>query len=174
VLLIAVAILLPVSARAVTLITFTNGTVADANQVNANFAALQPISGAAVALLSTIPLNVTPHIDLPAFTAPRTMTCIVSLQGFIFTINPVTPAFGPLFVGSMSVNGAGVLTDPPSSDHDSYFTKGADPTTWQAFQTSRYTIGAGSAAVGADFAVAGTGLDTSGGSLVLKGVYTCY
>jgi len=36
----ALAVVIPLSARAVNLITFTNGTVADANLVNANFAAL--------------------------------------------------------------------------------------------------------------------------------------
>jgi hypothetical protein len=38
---VSLAVLLPVAARAVPLLTFTNGTTADADQVNANFAALQ-------------------------------------------------------------------------------------------------------------------------------------
>jgi hypothetical protein len=102
----ALAILLPLSARALPF-TFTNGTVADATQVNANFAALANQQGVAPAASSAL-------IDL---TGSSTATCpggplatlrilpdgnfanfaVAPGQTFVVTEINVGLAFGPSF-----------------------------------------------------------------------------
>jgi hypothetical protein len=175
VLLVALALLIPVSARAVTLITFNNGTVADANQVNANFAALQPISGAVTASsLGPFPPG-DRQVYLPSFVAPRAMTCVVTVTGLIHVNDPnLTPTFGTM-AGAMLLNGGQGSTDPINSLLFTGYAKTADPTTWQGDQTNRFSVTAGSTvAFGCNFGIGGTGLDTNAFSLVVKGVYLCY
>jgi hypothetical protein len=76
VLLLAVAI--PLSAGAVPF-SFTNGTVADATQVNANFAALTPVVGYTQASQAGA-LSGTVNLMAPGFTPTRAMTCIVTVE----------------------------------------------------------------------------------------------
>jgi hypothetical protein len=106
------ALLVPLSAIAGVPFTFTNGTVADASQVNANFKAVTPIIGSTSTGAgfgagggggTLIPSS-------PAFTAPRDLTCLVTtvIAGFggpnaLFTAQPVvkigatTSNSGPTF-----------------------------------------------------------------------------
>jgi hypothetical protein len=108
----ALALLLPISARALPF-TFTNGTVADANQVNANFAAV--VAGQGLAPSTTANL-----IDL---TSTGSGACPQALSG-IAVANSVgsdgvgnafsIPAGQKLLLTNVSV---ALQLGPPSANH---------------------------------------------------------
>ncbi|HSY24949.1 MAG TPA: hypothetical protein VK841_22650 [Polyangiaceae bacterium] len=76
-------VLVPLTALATTVpFVFTNGTVADATHVNANFTALMPIVGANTFSGQTIN-TAGPVFEFPAspdFTAPGNLTCMVTVN----------------------------------------------------------------------------------------------
>jgi hypothetical protein len=83
------ALFIPLTAFAVPF-TFTNGQVADANQVNADFAALTPIQGSSSFSPSFAPPGMGGFFfpTSPAFTAPRSLTCIVTAEATGVTGGP--------------------------------------------------------------------------------------
>jgi hypothetical protein len=78
-LVLGLAILIPLTARALPF-TFTNGTIADANQVNANFAALVPVQGFNTVIQQPPSQAIGSQFDIlsPSFVAPRAMTCTIN------------------------------------------------------------------------------------------------
>jgi len=137
----ALALIIPISARAITLITFTNGTIADANQVNANFAALNPVS-------NFNEMNSAPAIgaqsDLlsPTFVAPRAMTCTVSAESSI--IAGSSPA-GTAFVRAIkSENGViSFASAPPQNGAKGVGFSSTAAGEWNSTQTRQFSVGAG-------------------------------
>ncbi len=89
-------VLVPFTAFATTFVTtvpfvFTNGTVANATQVNADFAALTPIIGSnAFGISSGFGANSFVFPPTPDFTAPRNLTCIVTVQSVGTAANAAT------------------------------------------------------------------------------------
>lgn len=73
-------LLIPISAVAGVPNVFTNGTVADANQVNANFAAVIPVVGKSLAAAPITGTALTQVFPSPAFVAPRDLKCIVTVE----------------------------------------------------------------------------------------------
>jgi hypothetical protein len=100
------ALIIPISARAITLISFTNGTIADANQVNANFAALTPVSGFNE-MVSLPAIGAQSDILSPTFVAPRAMTCTVTVETSVLV--PASPPGGTVFVRAIK-NENGVIS----------------------------------------------------------------
>jgi hypothetical protein len=103
-LVVALAVLVPITARAISLITFTNGTVADANQVNANFAALTPVTGFNEVLVSGTVGNVQ-DVFAPAFVAPRALTCTVSIESAL-GVTAISPSGDAFVRAAMNQNGS--------------------------------------------------------------------
>ncbi len=109
----AFLVLVPFTAFATTVpFIFTNGTVADATQVNANFTALTPIIGSNNGFASSAFDNgTTPWVfaSSPDFTAPRNLTCIVTVEAVGTAATTVTDIqFTPAIqVGSTQTRGAG-------------------------------------------------------------------
>jgi hypothetical protein len=166
------AVLIPLSARAVTLITFTNGTAADANQVNANFAALNPVSGySQVGNSGTV--GAQSNIFGTSFVAPRALTCTVHLQ------IQATPATFP-FTGSMvawaAKNENGVVTLASAGPNTGNFGMALFPVPEsQEVQTafsSQFTVASG-ATVQFGATVKGFNALTTATSLSAAVVYTC-
>src|SRR5262249_23524438 len=77
----------PIAALASVPFIFVNGTVADANQINRNFASLIPVVGKTQATANisgtAAPTFVFP--SSPAFVAPRDLTCIVTIEPYLAT-----------------------------------------------------------------------------------------
>jgi hypothetical protein len=98
----ALALLLPISARALPF-TFTNGTVADANQVNANFAAVVAGQGLAPSATANL-IDITNNGPCPEVTPPSgvNLTNLIGKNGIgsAFSI----PAGQTLVVTSLSVS----------------------------------------------------------------------
>lgn len=74
----ALALVVPLSVRAVPF-TFSNGTVADATQVNANFAAVTLLTGFNTFSI-TQTVGAQRDVLAPAFVAPRALTCTVTTE----------------------------------------------------------------------------------------------
>jgi hypothetical protein len=86
--LLLLVLLVPLSALASVPFIFTNGTVADASQVNQDFAAVLPIVGR-TSTLATIPSSPTYVFpSSPSFVAPRNLTCIVTIEPYVVTGSP--------------------------------------------------------------------------------------
>jgi hypothetical protein len=142
----ALALIIPISARAVTLITFTNGTIADANQVNANFAALNPVSS--INEMNTAfgtTLGAQSDLLSPTFVAPRAMTCTVSAETNI--VAPASAA-GTAFVRAIkSENGVISFSSGPPQNGAlgvGFSFTSAGGNSWNTTQTRQFTVGAGS------------------------------
>jgi hypothetical protein len=137
-------LLIPLSARAVSLITFTNGTVADANQVNANFAALNPVTGFNE-MISLPAIGAQSDLFTPTFVAPRALTCTVSAETSFLTQSS-SPA-GTAFVRATK-NENGVISfasAPPQNGAAGVgmsFTVGGG-NTWNQTQTRQFPVTAG-------------------------------
>jgi hypothetical protein len=79
-------LLVPLSALASVPFIFANGAVADATQINANFAAVIPLIGRSIA--SSTNTGTSSVFTFPAaasFVAPRDLTCVVTFQPYIAT-----------------------------------------------------------------------------------------
>jgi hypothetical protein len=173
VLALALAIAIPLSAGAVTLITFTNGTVADANQVNANFAALTPVSGFNQMTLGFTAIGSQSDLFTPSFVAPRAMTCTVSVETSVVASSApvgtalvratknengvISFAFGPPQNGSLGVGLALTVAGGPS---------------WNMTQTRQFSVSAGST-VSFGSRIIATGDFTSATSMIAAIVYNC-
>lgn len=136
----ALALLIPLSARALTLVTFTNGTVADANQINANFAALVPVSG-----INTMQSNgagsFTGLLATPTFVAPRAMTCTVSADSWLRASLTDPP---PRLDLAKIENDVGAVTHAaPSGSSQPTPYASADHFEYTATQTRQFLVGAG-------------------------------
>jgi hypothetical protein len=139
----AVAIAIPLSAGAITLITFTNGTVADANQVNANFAALTPVSGFNE-MNDNVVIGSQTDVFAPSFVAPRAMTCTVNVEN---TISASASPVGTALVRA-AMNQNGVISFANAPPQNGIFSAGFALTaiggnTWQATQTRQFSVSAG-------------------------------
>jgi hypothetical protein len=108
------AILIPISVRAVPF-TFTNGTAADATQVNANFAAVTPVTGFFITQV-TGPFSTNTDVLTPTFVAPRALTCVVHLDTQEI-IASSTPSGNAAITAIKFENGVvGFATAPPLND----------------------------------------------------------
>lgn len=170
----ALAILIPISVRAVPF-TFTNGTLADANQVNANFAAVTPITGFFNTRVSG-PFASTTDIFTPAFVAPRGLTCVVHLDTRISLLT-ATPAGGGSVQAAESTNGVVALAFAPPVNSAvgmgmvSTVIGGND---WSTSQTRSFTAASGaSIQFGCRVATSGDFASTTG-NLTCVTVYECY
>jgi hypothetical protein len=136
----AVAVLIPITVRAVPF-TFTNGTVADATQVNANFAAVTPVTG----FFST-QVNgalVTPaDILTPSFVAPRALTCVVHLDARMF-LNTGTPAGTDQLSAIKRENGTTSLAFAPPANGSIPTELGPNGSSYTASQTRLFTVANG-------------------------------
>jgi hypothetical protein len=74
------SLLIPLTAVASVPFTFTNGQIADANQVNADLVALTPIQGTQTFQTRPGPGSQVDLPSSPAFTAPRNLTCLVTVE----------------------------------------------------------------------------------------------
>jgi hypothetical protein len=137
----ALAVLLPLSAVAVPF-TFANGTVADATQVNANFAALAPVNG--FSYVGGTPSGSFWPIMTPTFTASRAMVCTVSTT--VTTTMSDTVSGVAILFPSKSENGsvASASAPPLGGAPVVYLMPGAGTGVYQASQTVQYSVGAGS------------------------------
>jgi hypothetical protein len=141
---VAIAILAPITARAVTLITFTNGTVADANQVNANFAALNPVIGFNE-MISLPAIGGTFDLLSPTFVTPRAMTCTVSIESS-FLVPSSSPVGGTYVRAVKSENGTlGYAFAPPQNGiaGTGYAFTAGGANAWVAEQTRVFTVASG-------------------------------
>jgi hypothetical protein len=135
------ALLVPFTAMATVPYIFTNGQIADAAQVNADFAALTPIQGTAGLSFNLNPgqnANVFP--TSPFFTAPRNLTCIVTFETTGFSGTPGETFFmsSAMKVGSTQTFGGETL----------YFTSvgnSGDEAPYSGTYTQVYTPTSGSA-----------------------------
>jgi hypothetical protein len=137
---------LPLTAGAVTLpFTFTNGTIADANQVNANFAALNPVTGYSENF-SAATIGAQADLLSPAFTAPRAMTCLVTVSAGAIPPSIGANGFGILQVAK-SENGVITLASAPPQNGTGrqYFfpAPGVNQDIEAPSQTVMFTVGAG-------------------------------
>jgi hypothetical protein len=107
------AVLIPITVRAVPF-TFTNGTVADATQVNANFAAVAPVTGFFGTTVNGALVSPT-DILTPSFVAPRALTCVVHLDARMF-FNVVGPTGTDLLSVVKRENGTTSLAFAPPSN----------------------------------------------------------
>jgi hypothetical protein len=143
--LLGLALLVPLSARAVTLITFTNGTVADANQVNANFAALAPLDGFYQSnSTGTGAIGSQTDILATSFVAPRSMTCTVYAESTIFAGSPSSMTGFAEVEPIMSQNGTiSFAAAPPRSTEVPAVYKFEVTPQWGATQTRPFSITSG-------------------------------
>jgi hypothetical protein len=141
---VALAVLVPLSARAITLITFTNGTIADATQVNANFAALTPVTGFNE-MISLPAIGAQADVTSPTFVPTRNMTCTVSVEAKI-QVPSSTPA-GGAFVHAIEVsNGTTIFAAAPPQNGavaTGFASTVAGANDWDASQTRQFTVTAG-------------------------------
>jgi hypothetical protein len=140
----ALAILIPISVRAVPF-TFANGTAADALQVNANFAAVTPLTGFNITE-ATGPFATNTDLLSPSFVAPRALTCVVHADTMEI-IASFTPS-GNAAVEAIKVeNGVvGFPTAPPFNDEfGAGMVKSVNGSNnWVTSQTRRFTVASGS------------------------------
>jgi hypothetical protein len=168
----ALAILIPLSARAITLITFTNGTVADANQVNGNFAALTPVSGFNEMNNNAVVGSQT-DVFAPSFVAPRAMTCTVNIEN---TMSASASPVGTAIVRAV-MNQNGVISFANAPPQNGVFSAGFALTaiggnTWQATQTRQFSVSAGATVSFGGRVIASGDFTASNGVLELV-IYNC-
>jgi hypothetical protein len=108
----AAGVLIPLTVRAVPF-TFTNGTVADAAQVNANFAATVPVTGFFGTDVNGALASPT-DILTPSFVAPRALTCVVHLDGRM--LMSVVPSGTDLLSAIKRENGTTSLAFAPPAN----------------------------------------------------------
>jgi hypothetical protein len=169
----ALALAIPLSARALPF-TFTNGTVADANQVNANFAALVPVTGFSETRQAAAMGQ--ENVLGPSFTAPRAMTCVMSI-GVDWI--PQQPSSIVAFASAIKVEN-GVLTPafaPPDNTVDFVGLVAPGPSvpnneTWQSNQTRLFTVSAGST-VQFGTQIQTNSAPAAGSNFLLVLVYSC-
>jgi hypothetical protein len=167
------ALIVPLTARAITLISFTNGTLADANQVNANFAALTPVSGFNE-MVSLPAIGAQTDIVSPTFVAPRAMTCTVTVETSL--LEPVSSPAGTVFVREIKVeNGvASFATAPPQNGAVGVglsLTAGGG-NAWANVQTRQFPVSAGST-ISFGSRIFANGDFTSATNLFCVVVYNC-
>jgi hypothetical protein len=136
------AVLIPISARAITLITFTNGTVADANQVNANFAALTPIDGTYAAVPVDNIGSSTTQVS-PSFVTPRSMTCTVYAESYLGPVGSTSPGNSALMEAVLVVNGTLTKSTPPPRSEEVATGYNSGVGLWHSAQTRLFTVPAG-------------------------------
>jgi hypothetical protein len=136
---VVLGLLVPLTAIAAVPFVFTNGQIADATQVNADFAALTPIQGQSAASgFASGSQSLFP--SSPSFTAPRNLTCIVTVEanGFAGSPNQVISFNSAIKVGS---------TQTPGSAQNLFFnfgnTNGMDNNYAQTY-TQVFTVASGS------------------------------
>jgi IPTL-CTERM motif len=141
---VGLALFIPISAGAVTLITFTNGTVADANQVNANFAALNPVSGFNE-MISIPAIGTQTDVSSPTFVAPRAMTCTVNTESSI--IVPSSTPVGSAFMRALKIeNGVTSFASAPPQGGikgTGYMFGVGGGNEWNSSQSRQFSVGAG-------------------------------
>jgi hypothetical protein len=165
------AVLLPVSAVALPF-TFTNGTVADATQVNANLAALTPISG--FSYVDGTPNGSFWPIMTPSFVAPRSLVCTVSTTvttqlgaGTVTNVSVLFPS--KTENGTVSAASPGPAAGSPFADLAPTAGGGV---LYQATITAQYTVAAGSTvAFGAQMSAGGVWLSAS--NWKMTATYSC-
>jgi hypothetical protein len=164
------AFLIPISARALTLITFTNGTVAHANQVNANFASLTPISGTKIVAKTTSDLVVDDvvYLESPSFVAPRAMTCTVTFESqMAFDVT------GATLRGAKNENGLFNDRDPDNAVYPlAYYLQQPDGPQRVA-ETRQFLVAAGSTVSFACGILVVGSIPSPGGGLKCAIAYTC-
>jgi hypothetical protein len=141
----ALAALLPLSVRAVPF-TFTNGTVASADQVNANFAAVTPLTGFSTTQVAGPFASGVTDLYSPSFVAPRALTCLVHLDTHD-DLNSIAPNGNGSVEAIKKENGvASVAIGQPLNDvQGAGFVRTVDGnTTWSASQTRLFTVASGS------------------------------
>jgi hypothetical protein len=139
------ALIVPLSASAITLISFTNGTIADATQVNANFAALNPVTGFNE-MISLPAIGAQTDILSPTFVAPRAMTCTVSVETSVLV--PSSSPAGSVFVRAIKSEN-GVISFAAAPPQNGAVGVGLSLTAgggnaWANTQTRQFPVSAGS------------------------------
>jgi hypothetical protein len=101
------SLLVPLTAIASVPFTFTNGQIADATQVNADFAALTPIQGSQTFSNRAGQGSQFDFASSPAFTAPRNLTCLVTVEavGVAGVLNAQVSFNSAIQVGSTQTSG---------------------------------------------------------------------
>jgi len=137
----ALAVLAPFSAKALPFV-FSNGTVADATQVNANFAALTPINGQYH--VSGTPNGSQWPILTPSFVAPRNLVCTVTVMVQTIVSTPTTG----LATLHPSKSENGVLDEasapPLGGVIPEWMELSTNTGTYQASRTVQFSVSAGS------------------------------
>jgi hypothetical protein len=167
------ALIIPISARAITLISFNNGAVADANQVNANFAALTPVSGFNE-MVSLPAIGAQTDIVAPTFVAPRAMTCTVTVETSV--LEPISSPAGTVFVRAIK-NENGVVSFATAPPQNGAVGVGLSPTAgggnaYANVQTRQFPVLAGST-VAFGSRIFANGDFTSATNLFCVVVYSC-
>jgi hypothetical protein len=163
----ALALAIPLSARALPF-TFANGTVADANQVNANFTALVPVTGFSETRQAAAMGQ--QNVLGPAFTAPRAMTCVMSIQVDWLPQQPSTIA---AFASAIKVeNGALTPASAPPDNTVDFVGLVNTGSGWQSTQTRLFAVSSGSTVQFGTQVQVNTA-PASGSNFLLVLVYSC-
>jgi hypothetical protein len=168
---VVLVVVAPISAVAVPF-TFSNGTTADATQVNANFASVTPVTGFSYVNGSPTGGAVWPILGT-AFTAPRTMVCTVTTT--VTTTLSETVAGVAILFPSISENASLSFASgaPIGGTPVVYLMPAAGTGVYQATQTVQYSVGSGlSVAFGVQMNTTGN-FATSATNWKMYVVYSC-
>ena len=144
------AILIPISVGAVPF-AFTNGTVADANQVNANFAAVTPVTSFSITSVNgpfvpNPPLAALVDVLTPSFVASRALTCVVHFDT-VEDLTSISPSGNASVEAIKLENGTVSFAQaPPLNDQlPMGMVRTVDGNTrWSTSQTRLFTVASGS------------------------------
>jgi hypothetical protein len=174
------AILIPVSVGAVPF-TFTNGTAADANQVNANFAAVTPLTGFYITSVNgpfvpNLPFDTLVDVLTPSFVAPRALACVVHFDTVEDLTTP-SPSGNAAVEAIKQENGTvSFATAQPLNDQlPMGMVRSIDGNTrWTTSQTRLFTVASGSTVqFGCRGAVIGD-FTTAARALYCSTAYECF
>jgi hypothetical protein len=169
----ALAVLIPISVRAVD--PFTNGTVAGANQVDANLEAVTPVTGFFSTKVAG-PFAATTDILTPTFVAPRAMTCLVHLNTRLSLLTATPSGVGSVQAIEKENNVVSYAYAPPAH---SALGMGMGSTAiggndWSTSQTRLFTVASGATvAFGCRASTSGDFQNTTK-SLTCVAVYECF
>jgi len=163
----ALAMLIPISVRAVPF-TFANGSVADATQVNADFAAVTLLTGSGVGF------NPAPSAVATVFgaflVAPRALTCVVHVSAQI-TTNTASPTGDASMSALKNENG---LNSRPTDNLDAGFARAALGTnTWMVTNTGLFTVASGATVNFGCFVTTTGQFSTAFSALSCRVIYEC-
>jgi hypothetical protein len=165
----ALALVIPITARAVPFV-FTNGSTADATQVNADFNSLTPVTG----FFEVPQAAVTGQENVlgPAFTAPRAMTCIVS-EELDWLADPGQPNGVTASASEIKSENGGITPAmaPPANQVSFVGLQLTNAGYWQSNQTRLFTVASGASVQFGSQIQANGSVPTSHYLLVL--VYSC-